>query len=181
MKLYKNVDLVDLNNILNQGILPISKTGNDNWDDYKRVENSKECVYLFKPLTEQNAFPKYGMVLLEVEVNNAKKNKLEDYDANIGKYDEYICEEVAPENIKNVYVPEIFKERIIEEGLFNERMIFVKINAKTYSENGLIEATEKVLKRFAETSPLNTDVCNFFRGINENRIMIDLYDVSYKI
>jgi hypothetical protein len=31
MKLYKNVDIKDLESILENGILPISVTGNDNW------------------------------------------------------------------------------------------------------------------------------------------------------
>lgn len=52
MKLYKNVDILDLNNILKNGILPISKTGNDNWSENKRSNNSKDVVYLFEALTK---------------------------------------------------------------------------------------------------------------------------------
>lgn len=50
MKLYKNVDIIDLNNILKDGILPISKTGNDNWSENKRSNNSKDVVYLFSEI-----------------------------------------------------------------------------------------------------------------------------------
>ena len=32
---YKNVDICDLDRIVEQGILPISKCGNDNWNDLK--------------------------------------------------------------------------------------------------------------------------------------------------
>lgn len=42
MKLFKNVDILDLENIMRDGILPISKTGNDNWGENKRSNNSKD-------------------------------------------------------------------------------------------------------------------------------------------
>ena len=49
MKLFKNVGLQELKDILNYGILPISITGNDNWEENYRSNNSREVVYLFKP------------------------------------------------------------------------------------------------------------------------------------
>ena len=45
MKLYKNVDILDLENIMRDGILPISQTNNDNWSDGNRSNNSKDVVY----------------------------------------------------------------------------------------------------------------------------------------
>jgi hypothetical protein F3_00617 len=101
LKLYKIVDREDLDKILKEGILPISKTGNDNWENNRRADNSIEVVYLFKPLTEQLNFSQYGDVLLEVEIT-AYKNEILPYDRNRGKYEEFITYEVKPEEIKGV-------------------------------------------------------------------------------
>lgn len=101
LKLYKIVDKEDLDKILKEGILPISKTGNNNWDCGRRADNSTEVVYLFKPLTEQLNFTQYGNVLLEVETT-AYRNEILPGDRNRGKYEEFITYEVKPEEIKGV-------------------------------------------------------------------------------
>lgn len=101
LKLYKIVDKEDLDKILKEGILPISKTGNNNWDCGRRADNSTEVVYLFKPLTEQLNFTQYGDVLLEVETT-AYRNEILPGDRNCGKYEEFITYEVKPEEIKGV-------------------------------------------------------------------------------
>ena len=101
LKLYKIVAREDLDKILKEGILPISKTGNDNWEVGRRADNSTEVVYLFKPLTEQLDFTQYGDVLLEVETT-AYKNEILPCDRNRGKYEEFITFEVKPEEIKGV-------------------------------------------------------------------------------
>ena len=101
LKLYKIVAKEDLEKILKEGILPISKTGNNNWEGNRRADNSTEVVYLFKPLTEQLNFSQYGDVLLEVETT-AYKNEILPYDRNRGKYEEFITYEVKPEEIKGV-------------------------------------------------------------------------------
>ena len=101
LKLYKIVDKEDLDKILKEGILPISKTGNNNWDCGRRADNSTEVVYLFKPLTDQLNFTQYGDVLLEVETT-AYKNEILPGDRNRGKYEEFITYEVKPEEIKGV-------------------------------------------------------------------------------
>ena len=101
LKLYKIVAREDLDKILKEGILPISKTGNDNWEGNRRADNSKEVVYLFKPLTDQLNFTQYGDVLLEVETT-AYKNEILPGDRNRGKYEEFITYEVKPEEIKGV-------------------------------------------------------------------------------
>lgn len=101
LKLYKVVDKEDLEKILKEGILPISKTGNDNWEGNRRADNSTEVVYLFKPLTDQLNFTQYGDVLLEVETT-AYKNEILPGDRNRGKYEEFITYEVKPEEIKGV-------------------------------------------------------------------------------
>ena len=47
MKLYKNVDILDLENIMREGILPIDVTGNNNWEESRRSNNATDVVYLF--------------------------------------------------------------------------------------------------------------------------------------
>ena len=101
MKLYKNVSSEDLEKILKEGILPISKTGNDNWEGNRRANNSTEVVYLFNPTTDVTSFTQYGDVVLEVEVE-AYKNEIAPNDSNRGQYEEYIVAEVKPEEIVGV-------------------------------------------------------------------------------
>lgn len=101
LKLYKVVDKEDLEKILKEGILPISKTGNNNWEGGRRADNSTEVVYLFKQLTEQLNFSQYGDVLLEVQTT-AYRNEILPSDRNHGKYEEFITYEVKPEEIKGV-------------------------------------------------------------------------------
>ena len=86
---------------MKEGILPISKTGNNNWEGNRRADNSTEVVYLFNPLTEQLNFTQYGDVILEVETT-AYKNEIAPKDVNAGKYEEFITFEVKPEEIKGV-------------------------------------------------------------------------------
>lgn len=101
MKLYKNVSSEDLEKILKEGILPISKTGNDNWEGNRRANNSTEVVYLFNPTAEVKSFTQYGDVVLEVEVE-AYRNEIAPNDSNRGQYEEYIIAEVKPEQIVGV-------------------------------------------------------------------------------
>ncbi|WP_448912634.1 hypothetical protein [Gemella sp.] len=101
LKLYKVVAKEDLEKILKEGILPISKTGNNNWEGNRRADNSTEVVYLFNPLTEQLNFSQYGDVILEVETI-AYKNEIAPNDVNVDKYEEFITYEVKPEEIKGV-------------------------------------------------------------------------------
>lgn len=101
MKLYKNVSSEDLEKILKEGILPISKTGNDNWEGNRRANNSTEVVYLFNPTSDVTSFTQYGDVVLEVEVE-AYRNEIAPNDSNRGQYEEYIVAEVKPEQIIGV-------------------------------------------------------------------------------
>lgn len=179
MILYKNVDICDLESILNKGILSLNKSGNDNWDDGRRGENSKDVVYLFKPLTNENSFPNYGATLLEVEVDDAAENQLLECDMHSGRYTEYIIDEVKPFQIKNIYIPELFKERIDLPQEIMDKITWCGMKANHY-DNGKVHCPEEVLKQFAKTAPImSADSFNFFRGKFENREMIDLYDVEY--
>ena len=114
MILYKNVDIKDLESILSKGILSLNKSGNNNWDENKRANNSCDVVYLFKPLTDENSFCNYGTALLEINIpdNDVKENQLLNNDRYNGKYIEYIADEVPAQCIKAIYIPKIFKGRI---------------------------------------------------------------------
>ena len=78
MVLYKNVDVIDLESILSKGILSLNKSGNNNWGDHKRANNSCDVVYLFKPLTDKNSFCNYGTALLEINIPDNDVNELMD-------------------------------------------------------------------------------------------------------
>lgn len=119
MKLFKNVGLQELKDILKNGILPISVTGNDNWEENNRSNNSKDVVYLFSPKTELNTFMQYGLVLLEVETENAVKNKFMKNDVNKDCYDEFIKDKINPNEIKKIYIPKILKKQIEKTDFLN--------------------------------------------------------------
>ena len=166
MTLFKNVSIFDLESILKQGILPISRTGND-WENNNRADNSKEVVYLFNPLTERNTFLQYGSVLLEVDVETAVLNEMLPTDVNIGLYDEYIIPEVKPEEITKVYFPRIYSKRIeymVEKQTF-KKITFVEISGEWIQSN-------PAESRFA-TIKGKIDNCLKKRIENANEIIID--------
>lgn len=191
MTLYHNCDYRDLPSILKEGILPMSKTGNNRWEDKKRVNNSEDVVYLFKPVGKQNSFTQYGICLIEVETD-ATENVLDEADCNHGKYAEYVTESVPASQIKAVYIPEAFKDRISSE-LDSETL--AKITwCDFYAEeiDGYVATTgfcqgystykqvsEERLSVFARTAELKVDRFNYFRGIDDTRHMIDLYNIVY--
>ena len=184
MILYKNVDIVDLKSILEKGILSLNESGNNNWDEGKRANNSCDVVYLFKPLTKENSFCRYGVALLEIDItdDNVEENMLSKNDINKGKYVEYISNKVAPELITKIYIPEIFKERVDVE--FSEEVLskiyWCEIKANYYGEDGRENCPAEVLEQFAKTAEImDASEFNFFRGVTEERTMIDLYDVQY--
>lgn len=112
MKLYHNADILDLESILAKGLIPLSKSGNNKWADGRRGNNSTDCVYLFKPVGSENSFTNYGAVLIEVEVEDATVSQMAENDAHINDYVEYTVPEVSVENIKHIFIPEIFRERL---------------------------------------------------------------------
>ncbi len=188
MKLFKNVGVEDLKAILTEGILPISKTGNDNWEEGNRGNNSTEVVYLHRPTGKQNTFTQYGIALVEVEIDDAKENKLSDIDANIGKYTEFIADEVKPENITAVYIPEILKDRVQDDIKdVADRITWVKMTADvdedpaSYENFNIIAADDETLDLFAKTTSVHTDAMSYFTGTREDRVVFHLYDVRYEI
>lgn len=177
MTLYKNVDISDLDSIIKNGILSIDECRNNNWDDGKRSNNDTSVVYLFKSITEINTFPSYGIVLLEVDCD-ATENKMTDNDIHKDDYIEYITKEVKPNQIRKVIIPEIFKDRITFPE--NIEVIWCEMYAEEYGDGDKkLPVTKDRLKIFAGTAPLNTTEFNYFRGVDEKRHMIDLYNVKY--
>lgn len=113
MRLYKNVDIKDLGSILEKGILSMDACGNNNWEPGHRANNATNVVYLFKPLPfKRNYFSQYGQALIECEVYDAKENEFLPEDWNKGKYLEYVIDEVKPQNIKAVYIPNEYKGQV---------------------------------------------------------------------
>lgn len=113
MRLYKNVDIKDLESILEKGILSMDVCGNNNWESGHRAPNATNVVYLFKPLSfKRNYFSRYGQALIECEVDDAKENEFLPQDSNKGSYVEYITSEVKQQNITAVYIPKEFKGQV---------------------------------------------------------------------
>lgn len=176
MKLFKNVDILDLENILQEGILPISQTNNDNWSDGNRSNNSKDMVYLFQALNQGDSFTHYGLVLIEVDVDDVILNEIDDFDINKGEYVEYIASNVPVNDFKGIYIPSMFKEPLeVKYGInFSKIPVkFVDIEFYVYSsEKGeYILADENAKQVFVETANLSTMDFNYLRGIQNNKML----------
>ena len=182
MILYKNVDIKDLESILHKGILSLNESGNNNWNEGKRANNSCDIVYLFKPLTEENSFCKYGAALLEIDIadDKVKENQLSENDVNFGKYIEYVVDKIDIDCIKAIYIPKLFEDRINLTEDVVKNITWCEIKANHYGEDGRENCPTEVLEQFAKTAEImDTSEFNFFRGLTEKRTMIDLYDVQY--
>ena len=77
-------------------------------------------------------------------------------DKHRNDYTEYITEKVIPSEIKKIIIPEIFKPYIdIPDGI-------------------------EMLKDFAKSAKLDDSKrFNFFRGVDERGVYLDLYNVEY--
>ena len=51
----------------------------------------------------------YGLVLLEVQTKYAKKTEFMPNDHNNEFYNEYVKNEIKPEEIKSIYIPKILR------------------------------------------------------------------------
>ena len=182
MILYKNVDIKDLESILTKGILSLNVSGNNNWDDGKRADNSCDVVYLFKPLTEENSFCNYGVALLEIDISDdeIKENQLLENDRYNGKYVEYITDKVEANCIKSIYIPKLFKNRIDLPIEIMSKITWCGIKANHYVDDGKENCSVEVFEQFAKTAEImDASSFNFFRGVSEKREIIDLYDIQY--
>lgn len=177
MILYKNVDICDLDSIMKKGILSMDECKNNNWGEGRRVRNDTSVVYLFAPTNSQNSFPKYGTALLEMDTD-AKENEMLENDIHKNDYKEYITKSVAPQEIRKVIIPELFKPYVKIPGDIS--VTWCGLKADYYGENGFENADNSVLERFAKTAALmDSSWFNFFRGKTENRTLIDLYNIQY--
>jgi hypothetical protein len=182
MTLYKNVDLKDLQSILKDGLLSIDESGNYNWDNGKRAENPTDCVYLFEPVEgKENSFPKsYGVVLLEVDVEDAMQVDFVSKDVHESDYKEYIVKRVAPQDIKRVLVPEFLKDFVSLPEELKKVIEWCGFSATHYVDFNRITADEAFLFQFAKTAEIHSSAAyNFFRGENEKGETEDLYDIHY--
>lgn len=180
MILYKNVDICDLESILQNGILSIDECGNDNWDEGKRASNSTSVVYLFKPTGRINSFPGYGTALIECDCE-AAENTMGDADVHKKDYTEYVCDKVLPSQIKNIYIPKIFRNSVNVPD--SAKIEWCEMKANHYGDAGLEEASEEILEQFGKTACVeNSSIPNYFRGTYPNsREVMDLYDIVYVI
>lgn len=181
MTLYKNVDICDLESILEKGILSLDESGNDNWDSDNRANNPTDCVYLFQPINgKPNAFPNYGTALLEVEVEDVEKFDFFENDTHKEDYVEYVTAKVEPKQIKRIIIPEIFKERLEFSKNVEKMVEWCGFSAEIYGDDGLEVASDEVLKMFVKTADIeDSSYFNFFRGTDEKRRVIDLYNIKY--
>lgn len=182
MKLYKNVDICDLKSILDKGILSLDESGNDNWDSDKRADNATDCVYLFSPVEgKSNTFTNYGVALVEVEVADAQISEMSETDAHKSDYIEYTTAKVEKEDIKAVYIPQIFKGKLNLDAEVESMVTWCGMTAKHYdNEYNLISASADILEQFANTAQIeDSKEFNFFRGTDSKRRMIDLYEINY--
>ena len=192
MILFHNADYRDIKSIMDNGLMPLSKTKNDRWISGKRANNSDDVVYLFKPIGRQNSFTQYGICLIKVETS-ATENDLVENDRNHGKYTEYITDSVSPEEIKAIYIPAIFKPRIQDdlEADIIDKIVWCEMEADEYDEyiptgfckgyHTYKKVDEHRMKVFAETAELCVDGFNYFRGIAERNEVFDVYNVVYKL
>ena len=179
MRLYKNVDICDLQKIMAEGILPVAVTGNDNWNGH-RNSTDPNLVYLFEAFQQGDTFPKsYGAALIEVDTD-ARENAMTATDAHRNDYIEYVTDKVTPGEIVAVHIPEIFRSRI---PFSDDRIQYCGISANVFDANAEnyrrpINAAElKIVADTAKIMSANQD--NFFRGVNPDRTVIDLYDIKY--
>lgn len=196
MKLYKNVDVCDLESIVQQGLLSIDECGNDNWDDGKRAKNPTNVVYLFSPKDRRhNSFVGYGIALLEVECEDAKPSEMLSKDVHRDDYDEYTVSKVEPKAIHAIYIPDIFKSRIELPPEVMKKVKWCGISAREVDKSWIappwdgkiydppmIDCTTERLQRMANACGINTGNELYLRGLEEDgRTIFDISDVSYII
>ena len=171
MKLFHNADINDLNSIVKEGLLPMSITHNNNWSSYKRSDNSRDVVYLFNPTGRQNSFIQYGAALIEVDVNSATKSEMFERDVNKGKYEEYIIDRVPADKIGKIYIPRIFKDKVMNPG-----PIFNAPNEDVLSKVVWCDIDGEYMGADVDDfTPMNDDVKNILQNTAGAFVINDLY------
>lgn len=182
-KLYKNVDICDLESILEKGILSLDECGNNNWEDNKRADNPTNLVYLFKPKKgKANVYPNYGVALVETDITDVQKNEFAKYDVHKDDYIEYTAAKVEPGQITRILIPKIFEKRLHLPASVEKKVEWCGITAEIYGshKDGLEPASDEILKRFAITAEIEKCTCfHFLRGKTDDNHMINLYNINY--
>lgn len=181
MKLYKNVPIEDLNKIMENGILPISETNNNNWEDGLRGCNPTFLVYLFSPLTEQTTFIEYGIALLEVEVPESTviETVIRKSDNHKKLYKEYITNFVPVENIKNIFLPKIFKKRLNNfiDKSFRNKVYWCDVELKN---DNMFCIEKNLVNEFIDNVELLCTNDNYFKAVRKDRTFLT-FNINYKI
>ena len=184
MKLFKNVDVKDLESIMTRGLLSANAANNHNWDGSNRADNSLDLVYLFSPKTSANSMTHYGTALVEVETA-AEPHKIREMDVNRGLYDEFTAPTVKPDEIKAVYLPEILRT-LCEAELTPEiidRVTWVEISAQDWRDEDLDyrDMTTESLREWAASVQYIDTGYFYLRGLHADKSVWDVKNVTYKI
>lgn len=182
MKLYANAPIEVLDEIIKDGLQPMSITGNNNWAEGKRADNSKDLVYLFSPISNRNYFPKYGLVLLEIEIEEVEEVEFSANDKNTRNYREFTAKEVPPALIKRIIIPSFLKDRVSQDYDLPLEITWIDTKSLSWDEelDELSETSEEIYKKFADTAEIEIGF-NYFRGENEDGTIIDLENIELDI
>lgn len=181
MVLFHNTEIKNLNSIVENGLLSADDCGAESWESGKRAENSTAVVYLFQPTGELNSLTNYGAALVAVDVvpEEVAESSLAKNDYGRGKYVAYTAPKVAADKIRAIYIPRVFKHRIL--GLSEKvlaKVVWCELSAKMFDhceETGKYsfgipetrciyrEATEDELRRFGELAEIESRF-NYFRA-----------------
>lgn len=182
MVLYHNTEIKNLNSIVENGLLSADECGAESWESGKRADNSTAVVYLFQPAGGPNSLTNYGAALIAVDVapEEVAESELAENDYGRGKYIEYTAPKVAADKIRAIYIPRVFKHRIL--GLSEKvlaKVVWCELSAKMFDhceESGEFimagvpkmrcvyrEATEDEMKLFGELAEIESRF-NYFRA-----------------
>ena len=181
---YSNCDIKDLNEILVEGLLPISITNNNGWENDNRADNSCDKVYMFQPKTSLNSFIEYGMARLTIEsTGKLEISELEEFDHHEDLYVEIVADKISAKDIVAVTLPKFLKNRIeaeYPELSNNSKITYKSCYAKVFYENGDVKiAGDKELSDLAGVK-LNTCEYGYCRKFNEDRALVaDIKELTY--
>lgn len=198
MVLFHNTEIKNLNSIVENGLLSADDCGAECWESGKRAENSTAVVYLFQPAGGLNSLTNYGAALIAVDVapEEVAESDLAKNDYGRGKYVEYAAPKVAADKIKAIYIPRVFRRRIL--GLSEKvlaKVVWCEMSAKMFDhceETGEFimagvpkmrcvyrEATEDELRRFGELAEIESRF-NYFRAFySDTGEVVPLTDFVY--
>lgn len=137
----------------------------------------QDSIY-FKPLKEQNSLIQYGAALIEYKI----PAKYIEESIQKENYIEYILkEDIEPEFIKAIYIPEIFESRITVRNYVYKKIKWCQIKGFCDYESGTYECSKDRMCRLGKTAALNSYEKNYFKGKNKDKTEIELHDIIYII